>query len=93
MDKDMPRKDLSLQGGTPMNGQKIDAFDAKRTGLARVGQFFTGGKTQSKLRLSWQKYASISQTEKELIGVLPSVCFVNRKMLQLVAGYRNYAAQ
>lgn len=93
LDKDVPRKDYPIQGGTPINGQKIDAFDAKRTGLARVGQFFTGGKTNSKLRLSWQKHTNLPADVKDHIGFMPSVCFINRKMMHLVSGYRNYAAE
>ena len=94
-ERDVSKVKLEIQGGNPRNNIAIqkDDLQTKRTGINYLQKVFTTTATQSTLFVSFKPSQYLEAETKYHLELLPSTCFVQKKLLNFVSGYRNFAAE
>jgi len=86
---------LKIQGGSPFNSAEINKDDIhnNRSGVSYLAKIFTNTKEASFLKVTFRTAEALEQDTRDHLECLPSTCFIQKKMLHLMSGYRNYAAE
>ena len=92
-EKDQSKVRLEIKGGSPDNQLIISKEDlqTKRSGVKAFMKLLNSNIT-STLVVSFKPDKLLEPETKVHLEMLPSTCLVQKKMLNLVSGYRNYAA-
>lgn len=77
-----------------MNSIQIskDDLSTKRSGMKAIMKMFNSN-IKSTVIVSFKPLHQIEPEARLHLDMLPSTCFIQKKMLWLVSGYRNYAAE
>lgn len=92
-EKDQSKVKLEIKGGSPDNQLTIskDDLQTRRTGVKAFMKLLNSNIT-STLIVSFKPERLLEPETKVHMEMLPSTCLIQKKMLNLVSGYRNYAA-
>ena len=85
---------LKIQGGSPFNSAEINKDDIhnNRSGVKYIAKIFTNTKETSFLKVTFRQAEALEQDTRDHLECLPSTCLIQKKILLLMSGYRNYAA-
>ena len=93
-EKELSKVRLEIQGGSPANALVIskDDVQTKRSGMKAIMKMFNNN-IKSTIIVSFKPIMFTEAETKLHLELLPGTCLINKKMLYLVSGYRNYAAE
>jgi len=93
-EKDASKIKLQITGGSPLNNIAIGKEDihTKRSGMKGFLKLFNNN-IKSSLIVSFKPLTAVEPETRLHLSMLPSTCLLQKKMLYLLSGYRNYAAE
>jgi len=93
LDRAMTQK-LPIKGGSPNAEMLIKDQDVRtnRTGLQYLKKVM-GSKIASQLTVSFRPHTKFTEETKFHLDLLPTTCFIQKRLLYFVSGFRNYIGE
>lgn len=86
---------LAIKGGSPNAEMIIKDSDVytNRTGIMNQLKKVVNSKITSQIVIQLRPHTKFSDETKFHMDLLPSICFVQKSLLYLVSGFRNYLGE
>jgi hypothetical protein len=93
-EKDMTKVKLEITGGSPLNSLTIDKEDVRtnRSGFKSFVKLFNNN-IKSTLMVTFKPLKNLESETIYHLSMMPSTCLIQKKLLYLASGFRNYAAE